>query len=153
MLSTLCFCSLCVELRFFTGLLNQPIPNYGMITQDEFSEKDYGKDNVTKSDDGENDGLNDGLWCQSSNTGSNIGTWIRPDGQTIYPFSHTTGPLYVVHLTGQVGLLRKGPVDLDPYQGLYKCIIPDENGKNQTLVIWIGGPNIYEKNYMGMSQS
>ena len=138
---------------FYTGLLKVPIPNYGMITQEEFSEKDYGNDEDTESESGENDGLNDGLWCQSSNSGSNIGAWIRPDGQTVDPFTSSTGPLYVLHSTGQVGLMQREAIDGDPFQGLYKCIIPDETGENQTLVIWIGGNDIYAENYRGLSQS
>ena len=128
--------------RLYSGLLRQPIPNYGIITQQAFGEQDYGVSNVTLGETGEGDGLNDGLWCQSKKKSTaDIGTWIRPDGEIVSSLidGNKTDPLYVVHSSGQIGLLRSSPIEMDPFQGLYKCVIPDESGTNQTLVIFIAG--------------
>ena len=42
-------------------------------------------------------------------------------------------PVFSKRFSGQVALARRG--GLVGYEGLYKCIIPDENGMNQTLVV------------------
>lgn len=115
-----------------------------MISSNDFREKDYGlffKD--IHNETSENDGLNDGLWCQSTNNGSEVGAWIRPDGQTIGQFVDANDPLYTVHSPGQVGLLRPHAINIDPYQGLYKCIIPDWNGAVQELVVWAGDTEVF----------
>ena len=133
---------LVTEVRFYSGLLNETIPNYGMITQQAFGENDTGED----------DGLNDGLWCQSNYPANNIGMWIGPDGEAISPLiaGDETQSVYVVNYPGQIGLLRSLPIDKDPFQGLYKCVIPDKNGIHQTLVVFIGGndsSSMIEGNY------
>ena len=42
-------------------------------------------------------------------------------------------PVFSKRFSGQIALARRG--GLAGYEGLYKCIIPDENGVNQTLVV------------------
>ena len=85
------------------------------------------------------DDINDALWCQSANTGSNIGVWYYPNGTqvplTTKSFDNPTNPspVFSKRFSGQIALARKG--GLAGYEGLYKCIIPDENGVNQTLVV------------------
>ena len=79
------------------------------------------------------------LWCQSSRNETNIGIWLLPNGTTIP--TTPTGPLYTNREQGQVGLLRNG--DIDPLQGGYRCIIPDENNTNQSLLIWIYRQNVF----------
>ena len=76
---------------------------------------------------------NNGLWCQSANTGSTIGTWYLPN-DTQVPTEVTDLPVHAYHATGQVGLLRDILLD-DDYQGLYTCIIPDETDINQAIVV------------------
>ena len=114
-----------------------------MITQEGFGEKDN-----------QNDGINDGMWCQTSRFGRNNGRWIRPDGQRISSAIDSNDTLYAVSRCGQVGLLRRASIDKDPFQGLYQCIIPDKAGTEQTLVVWIGGSDFstYAEN-RGMLQS
>ena len=86
-----------------------------------------------------NDGTSDALWCQSSNNGSNIGLWYYPNGNQVPLFngafddSSAPSPIFSKRFTGQIALARKGGVS--GYEGLYTCIIPDENGVNQTLVV------------------
>ena len=88
-----------------------------------------------------NDGINDALWCQSVNNGSNIGLWYYPDGTQIPLFTgafddgSAPSPIFSKRFTGQIALARKA--GLSGYEGLYTCIIPDENGVNQTLVVGI----------------
>ena len=125
------------ELRLYSGLLNEPIPQYGMITLQEFGENDGVASGVE-------DGLNNGLWCQSTKNITGIGTWIDPDGQIISPIidNNDIDLLYVVYSGGQIGLLHSFTTDEDVMEGLYKCVIPDANGTNQTLVVFIGGQEL-----------
>ena len=87
------------------------------------------------------DGINDALWCQSANNGSNIGLWYYPNGTQIPLFtgafdnSNTSSPIFSKRFTGQIALARKA--GLSGYEGLYTCIIHDENGVDQTLVVGI----------------
>ena len=76
------------------------------------------------------------LWCQSANNRITIGDWFFPDGTVVSTIDSPSHPLHVYHDEGQVGLLRDfGLYALPDLQGLYKCVIPDENDVNQTL--WI----------------
>lgn len=90
---------------------------------------DFSFENITGSD------TNDGLWCQSSNNASNIGTWYLPNGDPVPDQSSGSLPVYVRHANGQIGLLRNG--ELNTHQGLYTCVISDEYNVNQTLVVAI----------------
>ena len=73
------------------------------------------------------------LWCQSANNGTIIGEWYFPDGTVVSTVDSPFHPLHVYHVEGQVGLLRDAGIGA--LQGLYKCVIPDENEVNQTL--WV----------------
>ena len=76
------------------------------------------------------------LWCQSANNGTTIGDWFFPDGTKVSTVDSPSHPLHVYHDEGQIGLLRDGGLGWVPdLQGLYKCVVPDENDVNQTL--WI----------------
>ena len=83
--------------------------------------------------------INDALWCQSANTGSNIGVWYYPNGTEVPLFDGDStdplapSPVFSKRFSGQIALARRA--GLRGYEGLYKCIIPDENGVNQTLVV------------------
>ena len=84
--------------------------------------------------------ITDALWCQSANVSrSNIGVWYYPNGTEVPLFDGNFGntsapsPVYSRRFFGQIALARNG--GLSGYEGLYKCIIPDENGVNQTLVV------------------
>ena len=86
------------------------------------------------------DGTSDGLWCQSANNGSNIGLWYYPNGTQVPLFNGNFGfnngapsPIFSKRFTSQIALARTG--GLLGYEGLYICIIPNENGVNQTLVV------------------
>ena len=85
------------------------------------------------------DDINDALWCQSANNSSNIGLWYYPNGTQVPLFngsfddSSAPSPIFSKRFTGQIALARKA--GLYGYEGLYTCIIPDENGVNQTLVV------------------
>ena len=85
------------------------------------------------------DGTNDALWCQSANDGSNIGLWYYPNGTQVPLFNRAfddslaPNPIFSKRFTGQIALARRAR--LSGYEGLYTCIIPDENGVNQKLVV------------------
>ena len=84
------------------------------------------------------DGTNDALWCQSANNGSDIGVWYYPNGTQVPLFTgaFTDGPIPLFiskRFTGQIALARSA--GLSGIEGLYTCIISDENGVNQTLVV------------------
>ena len=89
------------------------------------------------------------LWCQSANSGSDIGLWYYPNGNQVPLFNgnnHTNAPspLFFKKFTGQIALNRK--TGLSSYEGLFTCIIPDENGMNQTLVVGIYRNHVYSSN-------
>ncbi len=79
------------------------------------------------------DTQNSTLWCQSANNGNPIGDWYFPAGDQVDVIDDS-GPLHVLHLDGQIGLLRDAGVF--GLEGLYNCVIPDENNITQTL--WVG---------------
>ena len=97
-----------------------------------------------------NDGTNDALWCQSANDGSNIGLWYYPNGTQVPLFneafddSSAPSPIFSKRFTGQIALARN--LGIRGYEGLYACIIPDENGVNQTLVVEAYRNYIYNNN-------
>ena len=90
-----------------------------------------------------NDGLNDGLWCQSARNESNIGVWYYPNGSQVSTVDDSS-PLHSVQMTGQVGLYRDSGIG--NYEGIYTCVIPDEHNINQTLMILLYRKYTYEIN-------
>ena len=84
-------------------------------------------------------GIADALWCQSANNGFDIGLWYYPNGNQVPLFTgkldniNAPSPVFSKRFTGQIALARN--YGLLGYEGLYTCIIPDENGVNQTLVV------------------
>ena len=95
--------------------------------------------NVDQNEDSDN--TVDALWCQSANNGSNIGLWYYPNGNQVPLFtgafddSSAPSPIFSKRFTGQIALARKA--GLFGYEGLYTCIIPNESGVNQTLVVGV----------------
>ena len=110
-------------MRLYLSYENRVIPNYFMVRASQFYDVDANSD-----------GQNDGIWCQSALNESMIGVWYLPNGSPVPTQSGTT-PLqsYNTNITGQVGLLRSGGIG--SVQGLYSCIIPNEDGVNQTLYV------------------
>ena len=96
--------------------------------------------------------INDTLLCQSANNGANIGVWYYPNGTEVPLFdgnftnSSAPRPVYSKRFTGQIALAKNG--GLSGYEGLYKCIIPDENGVNQILVVGAYTDTGYNNNGM-----
>ena len=125
--------------RLYQGVHNRTIPNYAMIAGRDFVHRDGGSDGFV----GFQDGLNDGLWCQSALNVSGIGSWKLPDGSAVSD-DLDFNPVHMANRPGQVGLLRSSGIGTPPYQGMYTCTIPDENGVNQTLVVWAGGNSAYD---------
>ena len=114
-------------MRLYLSLENRVIPNYLMVRASQFYDLDIN-----------GDGQNDGIWCQSALNQSMIGVWYLPNGSPV-PTQSGASPLqsYNTNVTGQVGLLRSGGIG--SFQGLYSCIIPNEEGVNQTLYVAIYG--------------
>lgn len=80
------------------------------------------------------DVLSAGLWCQSS-ANSSIGVWYFPNGTQV-PDKIVNGfPLYANHSNGQIRLVIVTGVPIISYQGLYTCVIQNEIGDNETLVV------------------
>ena len=118
--------------RLYLGEEVRVLPDFSMISGAQFHDNDRDSPGI----EGTGDGLNDGVWCQSANDGSMIGTWYLPNGTQLTTEdidSPVNFPLYAYHVSGQIGLLRD--LGISDYQGLYRCVIPDENGVNQTL--WV----------------
>ena len=96
------------------------------------------------------DNINDALWCQSANISTNIGVWYYPNGTEVPLFdgdfidASAPSPVFSKRFSGQIALARRA--GLAGYEGLYKCIIPDENGVNQTLVVGAYTNNGYNSN-------
>ena len=94
--------------------------------------------------------ISDALWCQSANTSSNIGVWYYPDGTEVPLFDgdfadpSAPSPVFSKRFSGQIALARRAGIA--GYEGLYKCIIPDENGTNQSLVVGAYTVNRYNAN-------
>ena len=78
------------------------------------------------------------MWCQSANNWSDIGLWYYPNCIQVPLFNGTfddslaPNPIFSKRFTGQIALARRA--GLSGIEGLYTCIILDENGVNQTLV-------------------
>lgn len=111
-----------------------------MIAGRDFLDKDLGAADGT----GASDGLNDGLWCQSAtDSSSEVGSWQYPNGASVSN-NDGAGPVYMLHINGQVGLLRH--TTLINFEGIYTCTIPDESDVNQILVVWAAGNAAYDGN-------
>ena len=95
--------------------------------------------------DADGDGQNDGIWCQSGLDESMIGVCYLPNGSPVPTQSGAT-PLqsYNTNVTGQVGLLRSDGIG--SFQGLYSCIIANEEGVNQTLYVAVYGGADFDNN-------
>ena len=120
-------------MRLYLGEEVRVLPNFSMIAARQFHDNDQDSPGNPFTE----DGLNDGLWCQSANNGSMIGTWYLPNNTQVSTVDDSNFPFHVFHVTGQIGLLRDAGIS--SIQGLYSCVIPDENGVNQTL--WVA---VYE---------
>ena len=112
-----------------------------MVAARDFSDRDAGSAGLDFA--GELDGNNDGLWCQSAMNASDIGSWQLPDGSAV-PDDLNADPLHMANRPGQVGLLRTRGIGSSPYQGMYTCTIPDENGVMQTIAVWAAGNAAYD---------
>ena len=123
--------------------MDRIIPDYSMIYASQFYD-------VNKNSDVYD--IHDALWCQSANTGTNIRVWYYPNGTEVPLFDgnftdpSAPRPLYSKRFSGQIALARRD--GLSGYEGLYKCIIPDENGVNQTLVVGAYTDTGYNSNGM-----
>ena len=121
--------------RLYQGGGPRIIPDYAMIAGRDFHYLDQGLG-------GPDDGINDGVWCQSAMNVSDIGSWKLPNGNAVSD-DLEFDPIHMANRPGQVGLLRSSGIGSSPYQGMYTCTIPDENGVNQTLVVWVASNFAY----------
>ena len=118
---------------------NRIIPDFSMIYGGQFYNVDINSD-----------GISDALWCQSANDSLDIGVWYYPNGTQV-PFftgyfdqNNALSPIFSKRFRGQIALARK--FGIGGYEGLYTCIIPDENGVSQTLVVGIYTYYAYNNN-------
>ena len=122
---------------------NKIIPDYSMIFASQFYDIDQDYDN---------NNINDALWCQSANKCSNIGVWYYPNGTEVPSFDgnfdnpNAPRPVFSKRSSSQIALARND--GLSGYEGLYKCIILDENGVNRTLVVGAYTDARYNNNSM-----
>uniref|UniRef100_A0A1X7UVJ7 Uncharacterized protein n=1 Tax=Amphimedon queenslandica TaxID=400682 RepID=A0A1X7UVJ7_AMPQE len=135
------FIQLNIGVQLYLPYWNRIIPDYSMIYASQFYDHDQNNDPLD---------VTDALWCQSANTSTNIGVWYYPNGTEVPLFdgpfndSSAPSPVYSKRFSGQIALARRD--GLSGYEGLYKCIIPDENGVNQTLVVGAYTDNGYNNN-------
>ena len=124
--------------QLYLPYVNKIIPDYSMIYAGQFY-------NIDQNNDPNN--INDALWCQSANSGNDSGVWYYPNGTQVPLFtgalddSSAPSPLFSKRFKGQIALARKA--GLAGIEGLYTCIIPDENGVNQTLVVGVYTTSAY----------
>ena len=89
------------------------------------------------------------MWCQTANNCGH-GQWYYPNGTQVPLFNGTyfahssTIPLFSKRFTGQIALGRRD--SLSGYEGLYTCIILNENGVSQTLVVGVYTNTAYNSN-------
>ena len=134
----------------FLGEENVTIANFSMIAAGLFHDTDRDRPGGAIGFSSGPDGQNDGLWCQSSLDQSMIGTWYYPNETEVSRVE--ASPLYSNNTpTGQIGLLRNGgisPTGNPPiigYEGLYRCVIPNEERVNQTLYVAAYGNGEFNK--------
>ena len=112
-----------------------------MIAGRDFADRDFGSAGLGYA--GASDGLNDGLWCQSAMNVSGIGSWMLPNESAVTD-DLNFNPIHMARSAGQVGLLRTDAIGKSPYEGMYKCTIPDEHGIIQTLAVWVARNAAYD---------
>ena len=119
-------------MRLYLSYGSRVIPNYFMVRAGQFYDVDQN-----------DDGQNDGIWCQSALNESLIGVWSLPNGSPV-PTQSGASPLqsYNTNVNGQVGLLRRAGIG--SVQGLYSCIIPNQEGINKTLYVALYGNNAFD---------
>ena len=137
-----------IGVRLFLGEENVTISNFSMIAGGLFHDLDFDEPGNAIGVPSSPDGQNDGLWCQSSLNQNMIGTWYYSDGTTVplgfYGYNNPS-PLFANNTaTGQIGLLRNGAIG--SVQGLYSCVIPNEEGINQTLYVAAYGNGDFLRN-------
>ena len=108
-----------------------------MAADRDFSEGDDGGQEGV----GKNDGISDGLWCQS-NDSTNDHSWFSPDGQEVTS-SRRGRSVTVRKSDSQVGLLHKNALSANEW-GLYTCRISNQFGPSLSLIVWIGGEDVYD---------
>ena len=122
--------NLILGVQLYLAYEDRLIADYYMVYASQFYNTDQNNDfnNIV-----------DALWCQSANNNTNIGVWYYPNGTEVSLFdgdftdASAPSPVFSKRFSGQIALARRA--GLAGYEGLYKCIIPDENGVNQTLVV------------------
>ena len=133
--------NLILGVQLYLPFEDRIIADYSMIYATQFYNFDQNKDH---------NNINDALWCQSANNITNIGVWYYPNGTEVPLFdgdfidASAPSPVFSKRFSGQIALARRD--GLAGYEGLYKCIIPDENGVNQTLVVGIYTNSGYNSN-------
>ena len=132
-----------IGVRLYLPLESRELQTYSIISAEMFYDKDH------STTDTSSDGIVDALWCQSSDPEA-VGTWYFPNNTEVPTFDGEFGndsaprPVFAKSFDGQVALARRE--GLLGYEGLYKCVIPDEDGVNQTLVAGIYRARFYKAN-------
>ena len=143
MVSCLFYCTLFIHInsgiQLYLAKQLEIIQDFAMVYSSQFNNDDDNDDNII-----------DALWCQSANNSFNIGLWYYPNGTQVplisgnFYNSSSSSPLISKRFRGQIAIaINRG---LSGYEGLYTCIIPDEIGVNQTLVVGIYRNITYNSN-------
>ena len=81
------------------------------------------------------------LWCSSANNQSGIAKWVLSNGITLSTGGVLVGGgAQVMEVSTSSGTaLGLSPADsgTDLSEGIYKCMIQDEQGNQQTLPVWL----------------
>ena len=90
------------------------------------------------------------LYCHSSSNANNAGQWFSPDG---FDITYNSADSFEIEFFNADGYPSFSTIDVlgghqftTSDQGAYSCTAPDNNGMNQTAVIWIY-PNDFQGIY------
>ena len=131
-------------MRLFLAKENLTLPNYAMVSADQFRVDDFDPQ----------DGISDAIWCQAApSLGVVHYQWYGPGGDPIMLNTTlanitaiTNSTTFVIVDDEQVGLARPIERGIGDNEGLYQCVITDDNGTQNTLVVGVYKTATYNQN-------
>ena len=128
----------------FLASEGRTLPNHAMVSADQFRVDD--RDPM--------DGISDAIWCQAAPSLGRVHyQWYGPGGLPVLlnttlanTSAITNSTTFVVLDDKQVGLARPIGIGIGNNEGLYQCVITEENGTQHTLVVGVYKTGTYNQN-------